>query len=70
MGRLGVPELILILGIALILFGANKLPQIGRSLALSIREFKKALGGESEGPSSENAYPQSIEKKNKRSGKK
>lgn len=40
---LGTQELILILIIALLLFGANKLPQLARSLGLSVREFKKAM---------------------------
>lgn len=40
-GRLGPVELILILIIALVIFGPSKLPQIGRSLGESIKEFKK-----------------------------
>ena len=39
---IGLPELILILLIVLLLFGANRLPEIARSLGKSIREFKKA----------------------------
>jgi sec-independent protein translocase protein TatA len=35
-------ELILILAIALIIFGPGKLPEVGRSLGKSINEFKKA----------------------------
>ncbi|MFT4105823.1 MAG: twin-arginine translocase TatA/TatE family subunit [Lacrimispora sp.] len=40
-GRLGPFELILILCIALIVFGPSKLPQVGRSLGQAIQEFKK-----------------------------
>lgn len=40
MGRLGTGELIIILIIALVVFGPSKLPEIGRSLGESIREFK------------------------------
>lgn len=46
---LGMPELIIILLIALVVFGAAKLPQIGSSLGGAIREFKKSI----ESPSKE-----------------
>lgn len=39
---IGVTELILILVIALIVFGPGKLPDVGRALGKSIREFKNA----------------------------
>ena len=38
----GVPELLIILVIALLLFGANKLPGIGDALGRSIKNFKRA----------------------------
>jgi len=41
MGSLGFPELLIVLVIILLLFGAKKLPQIARSLGEAIREFKK-----------------------------
>jgi sec-independent protein translocase protein TatA len=41
MGRL--PELILILAIFVLLFGAQRLPEVGASLGRAIREFKKNL---------------------------
>lgn len=40
---LGAPELILILIIALIVFGPGKLPSIGHALGKSLREFKDAV---------------------------
>jgi len=38
---LGLPEILLILVIALLIFGAAKLPEIGRSLGRALSEFKK-----------------------------
>ena len=45
---IGFPELLIILLVCLLLFGANRLPEIGRSLGEGIREFKKSMkeGGE------------------------
>ena len=41
-GPIGMPELIIIMVIALIVFGPRKLPELGRSLGRSIGEFKRA----------------------------
>ncbi len=40
---IGMPELILILVICLLVFGASKLPEIGRGLGKAIGEFKKGV---------------------------
>jgi sec-independent protein translocase protein TatA len=50
-GSLGVPELLVILLIVLVLFGANKLPQLGKGLGSAIKNFKEGLSeGKDEGP--------------------
>jgi sec-independent protein translocase protein TatA len=42
---LGMPELLVILVLALLIFGAGKLPEVGSSLGKGIRSFKKAMEG-------------------------
>ena len=42
MGRIGVPELLIILAIIILIFGANRLPEIGRGIGKGIRNFKDA----------------------------
>ncbi len=51
-GKLGFGELVVILVIVLVLFGANKLPQLGKGLGEGIRSFKKSFEGEDEKPTS------------------
>ncbi len=41
-GNIGLPELILILALALIIFGPKKLPEMGKALGSGIREFRNA----------------------------
>ncbi len=48
---LGLPELLVIAAIALLIFGAGKLPQLGRGLGEGIRNFKESIKAGSEGPS-------------------
>jgi sec-independent protein translocase protein TatA len=46
MGRIGWQELLFLGMILMVLFGAQKLPAIGRGMGEGIREFKKALKGD------------------------
>ena len=45
MPNVGPWEIILLLLLALLLFGAKRLPEIGRSMGKGMREFKDSLGG-------------------------
>lgn len=45
---LGMGELLIILVIVIVIFGAGKLPQIGDALGRSIKNFKRASGGKDE----------------------
>ena len=42
MPRLGIPELLIVLVIIIVIFGANRLPEIGRGIGKGIRNFKDA----------------------------
>lgn len=46
MFNFSMPELVLILVIALVVFGPGKLPEIGKAIGRGINEFKGAIGGE------------------------
>jgi len=41
-GKLGLPELLIILVIVILIFGANRLPEIGRGIGRGIRNFKES----------------------------
>ena len=45
---LGVTELLIIMVVALVIFGAGKLPEIGEGLGKGIKSFKKSVSGENE----------------------
>lgn len=50
MSNISAPEIILLLLVALLLFGAKRLPEIGRSLGTGMREFKDSVTGNSHHP--------------------
>lgn len=47
--RLGIPELLVILGIAVLVFGGKKIPELGKGLGEGIRNFKASLQGGGDG---------------------
>ncbi|MFB3924603.1 MAG: twin-arginine translocase TatA/TatE family subunit [Syntrophales bacterium] len=47
---IGMPELVVILVIVLIIFGAGKLPEIGGAIGKGIRNFKKSMNEADNGP--------------------
>ena len=53
-------HLLIVLVIALIVFGPKRLPELGAGLGKSIREFKKALSTEPEKPAIENKNAESV----------
>jgi sec-independent protein translocase protein TatA len=51
MGRIGLPEMLVVLAIVLLIFGPRKLPDLARGLGQAIRGFKQAVAeGEQEAP--------------------
>jgi sec-independent protein translocase protein TatA len=53
MGDIGIPELLVILGIALLIFGPRKIGELGKGLGEGIRHFKDAMRA----PSAETSSP-------------
>ena len=50
---LGLPELLIILLVVLLVFGASRLPGVGSALGKGIRSFKTSVTGEDEKPGTE-----------------
>ena len=57
MPNLGVPELLIILGIIVLLFGTTRLPQLGKGLGESIRNFRQGLRGDDDAAAREDERP-------------
>ena len=47
MGRIGMPELLIILGIIVLIFGARRIPELMRGLGEGIRTFKEGMSSDS-----------------------
>ncbi|WP_077212946.1 twin-arginine translocase TatA/TatE family subunit [Bacillus dakarensis] len=60
LSNIGVPGLILILVIALIIFGPSKLPEIGRAFGNTLKEFKKATNDLMSNDKEENNSPEHM----------
>ena len=45
---IGMPELLVILAIALLLFGPKRIPELAKSLGVGVRRLKESLTGESQ----------------------
>ncbi|PYV44158.1 MAG: twin-arginine translocase TatA/TatE family subunit [Acidobacteria bacterium] len=55
-GQLGLPEILIIMVIALLVFGPKKLPSLGKSLGEGIISFKKALSGQDDETKSQDQH--------------
>lgn len=64
---IGMPELLIILVIIMIIFGAGKLPDIGRGLGRGIKNFKRSL--QEDDPADDAARRKELEEKEARNGK-
>jgi sec-independent protein translocase protein TatA len=60
---LGYQELLIILVIVLVLFGANRLPELARSLGSSVKEFKKGVNEAQKDETTSSAVQKEEEKK-------
>ncbi len=58
----GFQELLIILLIVIIIFGASKLPQLGKGMGEGIRNFKKGLKADDSKPSEDSESPSQIQK--------
>ena len=59
-GNIGLPEVLVVLVIALIIFGPKRLPELGRSVGKGIREFRASISGNDD-DEEESSKPAQIE---------
>ena len=65
-GGIGMPELLVVLVIVLVIFGAGKLPEIGKGLGKGIRNFRNATSGTDEIDVSPKEDDKELENKEKK----
>ena len=61
MPNVGPLELVVVLIIALVIFGPKRLPELGRSMGKGIREFRASISGKGKDEDEESAQPAEIE---------
>ncbi|HEY4599793.1 MAG TPA: twin-arginine translocase TatA/TatE family subunit [Cerasibacillus sp.] len=66
MANIGVPGLILILALALIIFGPNKLPELGKAVGQTLRVFKQSANGVMDDDDETAVAEKNVEKSNKK----
>jgi len=60
-GNVGLPEILVVLVIALIIFGPKRLPELGRSVGKGIREFRASISGDDDDDDESPPKPAQIE---------
>lgn len=68
-GRIGVPELLLILVVVLLIFGPKRLPEIGKSIGRGLREFRSASKDFQRSLDDDDEEDEEVEKKEKKEKK-
>jgi sec-independent protein translocase protein TatA len=63
LGSIGLPELLVILLIVVIIFGARRLPELGKSLGQGIRSFRNSISGREIDDDSQPDKPAASDKK-------
>jgi len=63
--QIGLPEIVLVLAVLLLLFGARKLPELARSLGRSTKEFKQGMRDQP--PAEDQAEPDTTDRPEKTS---
>ena len=62
MGRIGMPEILVILVVVLLLFGGKKIPELMKGLGSGVNEFKKASKGEDDAVANSKKEEEEIKK--------